>query len=175
MTAIDNTPVNKNFLSPLNFVFQIKRSPHLNFFIQKVNLPSLSLDVPQQPTPFAKIWQTGDHLTYGSLDVEFIVDEDLQNWFEVHNWLRSLGFPDNFTEYSQIAQQTPTSGKGVRSDISLVLLNAVKIPKWEISFREAFPVSLSALEFGTTEQDVSYITAKASFRYILYDVNQINP
>jgi hypothetical protein len=102
-----------------------------------------------------------------------MVDEDLQNWFEVHNWLRSLGFPDNFNEYAEIKAQTPTSGKGIRSDISLVLLNAVKLPKWQISFRECFPISLSSLDFGTTSGDVNYITAKASFRYILYDVERI--
>jgi len=173
MTALDNTPVNKNFLSPLNFVFQIKRAPHLNFFIQKVNLPSLTLDYPSQPNPFERIWLPGEHLSYGTLDVEFMVDEDLQNWFEVHNWLRSLGFPDNFNEYAEIKAQTPTSGKGIRSDISLVLLNAVKLPKWQISFRECFPISLSSLDFGTTSGDVNYITAKASFRYILYDVERI--
>jgi hypothetical protein len=173
MTAIDNTPVNKNFLSPLNFVFQIKRSPHLNFFIQKVNLPSLSLNYPQQPNPFTTIWVPGEHLTYGTLDVEFKVDEDLQNWFEIHNWLRSLGFPDNFGEYNTIEKQTPTSGKGIRSDISLILLNAVKLPRWEVTFREAFPTSLSALQFGTTDESVNYITATASFRFILYDVNEV--
>ena len=173
MSALDNTPVNKNFLSPLNFVFQIKRSPHLNFFIQKVNLPSLSLDYPQQPNPFTTIWIPGEHLSYGTLDVEFKVDEDLQNWFEIHNWLRSLGFPENFNEYSNIEKQTPTSGKGIRSDISLILLNAVKLPRWEITFREAFPISLSSLQFGTTDSTVTYISAKASFRFVLYDVNEI--
>ena len=43
MTAIDNTPSNKNFLSPLNFKFTIKKAPHVNFFIQKVNIPDLGL------------------------------------------------------------------------------------------------------------------------------------
>jgi hypothetical protein len=170
MTALDNTPINKNFLNPLNFVFQIKRSPHLNFFIQKVNLPEISLEIPTQSNPFVSIPIYGDHIHYATLDVTFKVDEDLQNWFEVHNWIRSLGFPDNFTEYAQIKEQTQVSGQGVRSDISLVLLNAVKLPTFEITFRECFPISLSALQFDVTDNTVDYMTAQASFKYILYDV-----
>jgi hypothetical protein len=42
MSSIDNTPENKNFLSPLNFRFQIKKAPHVNFFVQSVNIPAIS-------------------------------------------------------------------------------------------------------------------------------------
>jgi hypothetical protein len=170
MTAVDNTPYNKNFLSPLNFVFQIKRAPHLNFFIQKVNLPSLSIDYTAQPNPFVNIPISGEHIRYGDLVVTFKVDEDLQNWFEVHNWIRALGFPDNFSEYATLSTAPPTSGTGVTSDISLVILDAVKLPNFEVTFREAFPTSLSDISFQTTDNDVNYVTATATFRFILYDV-----
>jgi len=170
MTAIDNTPYNKNFLSPLNFVFQIKRAPHVNFFIQEVNLPSLSIQFPIQQNPFVNIPLSGEHIDFGSLKVSFKVDEDLQNWFEVHNWIRELGFPDNFSEYSNLSTATPTSGAGITSDISLVILNQIKNPTFEVTFRNAFPVSLSDLNFKSTDTDVNYITASAEFKYILYDV-----
>jgi hypothetical protein len=170
MTAIDNTPYNKNFLSPLNFIFQIKRSPHLNFFIQEVNLPSLSVQFPVQQNPFVNIPMSGEHIDFGTLKISFKVDEDLQNWFEVHNWIRSLGFPDNFSEYSILSTAGPTSGAGISSDISLVILNQIKLPAFEVNFRNAFPVSLSDLNFKSTDTDVNYITASAEFRYILYDV-----
>jgi len=176
MTAIDNTPYNKNFLSPLNFVFQIRRSPHLNFFIQSVSVPSVSLNYPEQANPFVSIPIAGDHIHYQDLQVTFKIDEDLQNWFEIHNWIRSLGFPDNFMEYAQAAAQaaaSPTNGLGIRSDISLIILNAVKTPIYEVVFREAFPIYLSDMAFNTTDTSVNYITASATFRYILYDVNRI--
>ena len=52
MSAINNTPENKNFLSPLNFRFQIKKAPNVNFFIQKVNIPQIELPQVDTPNPF---------------------------------------------------------------------------------------------------------------------------
>jgi hypothetical protein len=173
MTALENTPQNKNFLSPLNFIFQIKRSPHLNFFVQEVNLPSITADNLETSNPFVKIPVSGEHLRFGDLRVTFKVDEDLQNWFEIHNWIRFLGFPDNFSEYKKISSLPTVSGEGLTSDISLVILNQRKMPAFEVSFRNAFPISLSDLMFKTTENDVNYMTASADFRYILYDVVKI--
>ena len=173
MSALDNTPVNKNFLSPLNFSFQIKRAPYINFFVQKVNLPSISIDFPIQATPFTNIPIAGEHIKYGDLTVTFKVDEDLQNWFEVHNWIRSLGFPDNFGEYAEVAVNTITSGNGITSDITLLISDSAKNPNYAVTFRDCFPVSLTDLNFETTDSSVDYITASASFRYILYDVVKI--
>ena len=102
MSVIDNTPANKNFLSPLNFRFQIKKAPHVNFFIQKVNIPSIALPNPTVSNPFVNIPYPGEHLRYGDLEISFKVDEDLQNYLEIHNWLVSLGKPENFDQYKQI-------------------------------------------------------------------------
>lgn len=173
MTALDNTPTNQNFLNPLNFVFRVKRAPHVNFFIQRINLPSLSFDYAEQGNPFTSIPIQGDHIHFGNLDITFKVDEDLQNWFEIHNWIRSLGFPDNFTEFQQIKANTPTSGDGITADLMLIILNAVKLPIYEVQFWNAFPISLSELTFDSTDESVNYITATASFRYIYYSVNKI--
>ena len=71
MSAIDNTPSNKNFLSPLNFKFQIKKAPHVNFFIQKVNIPDVKLISPEYPNPFVNAPIPGEHLTYGILEITF--------------------------------------------------------------------------------------------------------
>jgi hypothetical protein len=42
MTAIDDNPANRNFLSPINFKFRIKKAPNLNFFVQKISVPATS-------------------------------------------------------------------------------------------------------------------------------------
>ena len=166
MTAVDNTPYNKNYLSPLNFVFQIKRTPHVNFFIQEVNLPSIAINFPNQQTPFVRIPISGDHVDFSPLRISFKVDEDLQNWFEIHNWIRALGFPYEYEEYKNLSSAPVTSGVGVTSDISLVILNQTKLPAFEVNFRDAFPVSLSELKFKVTDSDVNYITASVEFKYI---------
>lgn len=173
MSATDNTPVNKNFLSPLNFKFQLKRAPHINFFIQKVNFPGLTIMPTQQPNPFVKIPISGDHIAYDELKILFRVDEDLQNYLELHSWIRGLGFPEKYAEYRELAGQEKHTGGGLESDISLIILNSTKLPNYELTFRDAFPVSLSELVFNSTDSDVEYIEASAVFKYTLFDLKKI--
>ena len=87
MAALENTPTNPNFLSPLNFKFSIKRAPHINFFTQKISIPSLNLPSYNSPNPFVKIPEPGEHIDYGDLELTFRVDENLKNYLEIHNWI----------------------------------------------------------------------------------------
>lgn len=172
MSAIDNTPANKNFLSPLNFKFQIKKAQHVNFFIQKVNIPSIALPSVDTPNPFVTLPSPGEHLKYGNLDISFKVDEDLQNYLEIHNWLVSMGKPENYEQYRIIQDKSVVSGEGIYSDVSLYVLASTKTPNYEITFVDAFPVSLSELSFNSSDNDVNYIQASASFKYTYYNINK---
>jgi len=172
MSAIENTPVNKNFLSPLNFQFQIKRAPNINFFIQKVNIPEISLPETYHNNPFVKIPYAGDHMLYGTLSISFKVDEDFSNYLEIHNWIRGLGFPKGFEEYKAISEGNTLLGNGLRSDISLTVLNSSKNPNYEIVFIDGFPISLSSLEFLSTDRNVDYLEATVDFRYTLFNIQK---
>ncbi len=173
MSAIDNTPTNRNFLSPLNFKFQIKKAPHVNFFIQKVNIPSINLPPAVSPNPFVNIPLPGEHLTYGELNITFKVDEDLQNYLEIHNWITGLGKPEEFEQYKNIADKKEWTGEGIYSDISVIVLSSTKSANYEIVYVDGYPVSLSGLEFNTIDSDVNYITATASFKYTYYNIIKI--
>jgi hypothetical protein len=173
MTAIDNTPTNKNFLNPLNFQFQLKRAPHLNFFIQKVNIPSISISNIDIPTAFNYIPDPGNKVQYGDLDISFKVDEDFANYLELHDWIRNLGFPESFEERARLVVEPEYTGNGIRSDISLLCLDSIKRPNFEITFRDAFPISLSEINFDSTSEDVIYVTAQASFKYVLFDIKKL--
>jgi len=173
MTAIENTPTNPNFLSPLNFKFSIKRAPHINFFIQKVSIPSLALPSYESPNPFVKIPEPGEHINYGDLEITFRVDENLKNYLEIHNWIRALGKPKDFSEYKALSQNATFTGDSIRSDISLMILSSAKNANYEIVFVDAYPYELSRLSFDTTDQTVDYIEASASFKYVLFEIKDI--
>jgi len=173
MTAIDNTPNNKNFLSPLNFRFQLKKAPHVNFFIQKVNIPEISIKPKETLNPFVKIPYSGEHMDYGTLSISFKVDEDLQNYLEIHNWMKALGKPQDYSEYANIANKDSMTGEGIYSDISVLVLSSSKMANYEIAYVDAFPISLSGLNFNTIDTDVNYVEASASFRYTYYDIIKI--
>ena len=173
MTALENTPTNPNFLSPLNFKFSIKRAPHINFFVQKINLPAISLPTIETPNPFVKIPQPGEHLDYADLTLSFRVDENLQNYLEIHNWIRALGKPKDFSEYKALAQNPNYTGDGLRSDLTLMILSSAKNPNYEIVFTDAYPYDISELSFDTTKSDVEFIEATATFKYILFEIKNV--
>jgi hypothetical protein len=173
MSAIDNTPENKNFLSPLNFKFAIKKAPYVNFFIQRINVPQISLSSPNVPTPFVKYPVPGDHIDYSELQITFKVDEDLKNYLEIHNWIKALGKPETFDQFREIEQKKSWTGEGIYSDISVMILSSTKAANYEVIYTDAHPITLSGLTFGTTDTDVNYVEASATFKYTLYKIEKI--
>ena len=79
-------------------------------------------------------------------------------------------FPEEFEEYAALSQVPQYTGEGLKSDITLSILNSLKNPNYEFNFRDAWPTYLSSVEFDTTKTDINYITATAEFRYTLFDV-----
>lgn len=173
MSAIDATPTNRNFLSPLNFKFSLKRAPHVNFFIQKVNIPTINLPSVNFPNPMVNIPLSGEHLSYGDLEISFKVDEDLKNYMEIHNWIKALGKPVTFDGYKSLSEKKIYSGEGLTSDITLIVLSSTKSANYEINFIDAHPVLLSGITFNTVDEDVNYIEASATFKYTYYDIVKI--
>lgn len=164
--------VNRNFLSPLNFKFQLKRAPHLNFFVQAVNIPGLSLPDVDVPSPLLRVPYPGEHLNYEELALTFKVDEDLKNYMELHSWLRSIG-KRTYAEYKTIAEGNPTMDSSIYSDISLMILTSNKNANYEVVFKRAYPNSVSSIDFTTTAEDVDYVEASASFRYVSYEITKV--
>lgn len=173
MTAISNQPSNISFLSPLGFKFVIKKAPHVNFFVQSVNLPSVSLGEADVETPFSKIPFPGTKLTFGNLSVTFKIDEDMKNYLEMFNWMKELGFPDNFAQYQSIANRSIYTGDGVFSDITLLVTTSAMNPNIEITFFDCFPIDLSELSFDSTSADVDYLTATVTFANRRFDVRAL--
>lgn len=173
MSALNNQPTNNNFLSPLGFKFQIKKTPHLNYFVQSVVLPSVSLGVIEVGTPFSRLPLPGDKLTFNDLDVTFKVDEDMVNYLEIFNWMSALGKPDNFTDGASIYAASPMSGDGVFSELSLAVLTSSMNGNKMITFTDAFPINLSDITFDSTQSDVEYITATATFHYRRFTITTL--
>lgn len=158
-----------NFLSPLEFVVTVQRLPGVEFFVQSVNIPSVSIAQIDQNTPFKIIPVPGDRLTYGELPLSFIVNETMSNYIEVYNWLRDLSFNEEFPQFDGIKN----SEYGILTDISIVIMNSHKNPNINIQFRDCFPVSLSDITLDTTQTDVIYPTATVSFTFRDFIITQI--
>jgi hypothetical protein len=173
MSAINNQPTNNNPLSPLGFKFIIKKTPNVNWFIQSVDIPSISLPRTDVSNPFIQFPVGGDHLTYGDFRMVFRVDEDMKNYIELYNWINGIGFPDNFDQYKELSNQPTMSGQGIYSDATLLVLNSSFNPNIELQFTDLFPISLSELTFDLRMQDVRYIDCTATFAYRKFNITPL--
>ena len=170
---------NRNFLSPIGFKFTLAKEPKVTFFCNSARIPEINLEVVQQPTYLKDIDIPGDKLTYGDLSIRFLVDENMENYMAVHNWLTGLGFPEIASQFKELT----TLDNGLRdqkaafSDGSLYILNSNFRNTAVVKFKDLFPVSLTSLEFDATPNDIQYFTAEASFKYTVYNIlgNDNNP
>lgn len=173
MTALDRNPPTVNILPQVDFVLKIKRCPSVEFFVQKVNLPGIHAEGVPVPNPLATIKKNYDHIEFSPFQMSFKVDEKLQNYLEIHNWMRALGPTIDFSGYKNLSKKSAVTGLGIYSEMILMILDSNKNPKFEIVFDNAFPVDLSDLTFGSDLNQVMYNTATAVFDYTLYRINVI--
>ena len=167
----------------------INQLPKVQFFTTGANVPAISLGELIIPTPYKDIPLIGDKVTFENLSVSFIVDEYLENYTELHNWLIGIGFPKNRTQFSTFRSSTsntssggtggntdigkvgnPVADKPFYSDATLSILSNKNNPIVEVRFSDMFPVSLSGLDYNQQSTDVEYLTATVDFRYKLYEI-----
>lgn len=165
-------PDNRNFLAQFNYKFFIKKLPHVNYFGQGINLPAIALPAAEQPTPFVAVPWPGDHIKFDDLTIKFIVDEELNSWLELFDWMCGLGFPDSYKQYADLKANKNGSADdengGIFSAASLFVTSNARNLNLEFEFQGLWPTALSGLEFNTTDNDVQFITATAIFRYTQY-------
>ena len=170
--AFANQIQNRNFLSPVGFKFTLAKTPKVNFFCNSARIPEINLGVANQPTYLKDLDIPGDKLTYGDLTLRFLVDENMENYMAIHNWMTGLGFPETTQDFKDLT----TNDDGQRdleeqfSDGNLQILNSNFRPVANVKFFNLFPVSLTSLDFDATEPDIQYFTAEASFKYTVYNI-----
>ena len=187
-------PSKMDYASPVQFRFKIAKLPQVEFFIQTVNLPGISIGTSTVPTPLYDFPVPGDEISFQSLDVSFLVDENLNNYKELHDWISGLGFGKSHQQFADMratgtdrfpgtAASTAASGTAtpgplpegsIYSDATLTILNSKNIAKTEVRFQNVFPTSIGSLSYDVQAADVDYLKAQASFSYINYDIVQIS-
>jgi len=168
---------NRNFLSPIGFKFVLSDFPKVTYFAQNANIPAISINQVEQPTGMGRsLGWDGHGLNYDPLNLQFLVDEDLENYLILHNWMRGMATGRSIAErvfLEDDSEEKLPTGKlqtNIRSDGSLAVLNSNFQTNFFVTFSEMFPISLSALEFNATIDGTEYAVAQVSFRYDIYDI-----
>ena len=167
---------NRNFLSPTGFKFTLTRTPKVAFFCNQANIPDLTLGVAVQPSYTKMLPTPGDMIEFGDLSLRFLVDENLENYMQIQNWIRGLGFPEQISQFAELEESGLVQGnylkdrQNIYSDGTLQVLTSSQIPNFQIVFQDLFPYSLSTMTFDATDTDIQYFTADVSFKYTIYNI-----
>ena len=159
----------------------ISRAPKIAFFGNAVNIPELLLGTTIQPTQALKnLPQPGEIIEFGDLTLQFMVDENLENYLECQNWIRGIGFPEtidqiyNFQNESEgISRPDLNDGLNIYSDGTLIVYDSLMNPNFKVTFENMFPYSLSTIQFDATLPDTQYFTAEVSFKYDIYNIESV--
>ena len=172
-TAFSRQIGNRNFLSPVGFKFNLTKTPKVDFFSQSDSRPNISLGVAVQTTYLKDIPVPGDKMDYGDLDIEFFIDENLENYLQIEKWIRSLGFPESLAESIPLDPNEEDLLMGARSDGTLLIYNSSFNPIAKINFKDMFPIALTPVPFSADATDINYIMATATFKYTIFNVESL--
>ena len=163
---------NINYLQPTSFklVLDRKNYPNLEFFCQTITHPGMLLTAVEVPykkiqgIPFA-----GDTLTFNELSANIILDEDMQGYTEMYNWIRRL-LDTNQTNPLDRNSSTPPH----YADITLHILSSHNNTTKQIQYIDCVPTSLGDISFESTSSGDTFITFNASFRFMYFELKSID-
>jgi len=191
LNSLARQPTKLDYASPTQFKFSIIKLPKVEYFCTAANVPGINLGTAEQITPLKDIPLPGDRLQYDTLSIQFLVDENLENYREIHGWLTGVGFPKNYEQFQVLqgagTDRFPTTQNvgtnkelgetkkatqddgGLYSDATLMILTSKNNANLEVRFRNIYPTALSGLDYNQQATDVDYLTATVSFEYAIYE------
>ncbi len=164
---------NRNLLNPTGFKFIINTLPQVDFYCQEAPVPGVNTAVPNAPNIFVDLDVPPNKMTFDDLNITFLVDEDLVNYASILNWIKGMCKPESFRQSREFLNSGPMQKAGELylneySNANLYILTNNYTYNIRVEFDHIFPTRLSGLQFKSTETDINYITADATFRYTNY-------
>jgi hypothetical protein len=152
-----------NYLLPNRFIFVINRCPTVSFYLQRVNLPTISLGITPQANPTGiDIRRPGNKFIIEDIQISFPVDENMKNYLEIFTWMKSIA------PWSDGVQRTDMNK--MTSDATLFVLNSSYNHIMTYKYYNLFPSFLSGLDFDVTLPDLEPMIASAVFTFDYFDI-----
>lgn len=159
---------NINLLQPNLFKLVIDRKnfPNLEFFAQGISHPS----VDAQPADvnykrISRIGMIADKLNYGELVTNIILDENMNSYIELHNWISRMVEENYSTPLGRTASLPP-----IEADITVQMLSSHNNLIRKIKYIDCFPVNLGNIELDAQNAE-SYATYPATFRFTYFEIS----
>jgi hypothetical protein len=172
MSALNRTPDSIDLLQPSKFILTFNRLPAVQYFCQEANLPGVSVGNAEFNTPLVDVPIVGNKLSYNEFTVRFMIDEKINSWNQLYNWMLAIASPKNLEDratYNQLQNQN-TVKPSLYSDANLTIMSALNNPLIRVNFQRMFPVSLTDINFDTQQSADTILTATATFRYLYFEI-----
>lgn len=152
----------------------------MNYFCTSVNFPGIQVPSVEQKTPFVTAPVPGTKPVYETLNIKFIVDEELFAYTTILDWIKGYSLPESFQGYKDLALQSPKSIFGTMansmpqySDAILTVYSNKNNPTLQLKFTDCYPEKLGSINFSTDMSAEAIITVEAVFRFTTYHINRL--
>ena len=162
-----------NFLQPNAFKLTINRKnfPNLEFFCQSFLHPETTTNAGEVPYQrISNIPMPPDKISFGELTCMVILDEEMNSYTEMHNWMQRLiqtkskSAMSVGTNKANFDQSPPTY-----ADITLSILSSANNVTRQIRYIDCLPSSLGNISFESISGGDQFITYPASFRFSYFE------
>ena len=174
--ALNRQPKNVNSLLQNKFTFSLVKLPECSLTCKSIKIPGISFNSFNQTTSLNPIPRGGLNLEFEDLELTFLVDEDLNNYLEIANWMRLAAMVKSPSDYSKVQLENlqPGPDGGLTSDAQIILLTNESVPNIIFYFRDAFPIYLSEIVFTNDTNNTEPVEATCRMRYTYYDFDDSN-
>lgn len=103
----------------------------------------------------------GESLTINELSCNILLDENMESYTEMYNWIRRIQVTDQKGQtFLQKGTEPPTY-----ADITLSILSSHNNMTKQIRYIDAMPTALGDITFEATSTGTEFIVFNASFRF----------
>lgn len=180
--------VNVNLQQSNNFVLIINgdeklKTKDVTFYIKNFTLPNIGISkimIPNNVNPYPVPGQ--GKMDYGDITVEMILDDNLNNYFQILKWIHRLKNPGylwsiNNDEENFLQKPSSNNLENLKNtdqylidyrDISILISDTNGQFQYKFVFEESFPFELSALQFNS--QTADYMSFSVTFAFMKMSV-----
>ena len=149
--------------------------------VNAANIPAISMGTAIQPTYLKDIDVPGDKVQFEDFTFRFLVDENLENYMEIYNWIRGLGYPESLGEIYKWQQNTENftqpknSELNLFSDATLQILTSKENPNFKVMFQDMFPkLSCQLLTLTPPVRTYNTLQQMSTFKYTIYNITDMS-
>jgi len=170
LTGTTTGLTNINLLQPTSFKLVVERKhfTNLEFFCQSVAHPNI--DVSAAIIPYSRVGNVamaGDKLNFGELECMIIVDENMNSYTEMYNWMNRLIQTKELSPLDRTRRDTMPS---TYHDITLLILNSNNNAIRKIKYIDCVPTGLGNMVMEATTGDTTQITFPVTFRFTYFEL-----